>query len=562
MEGAHPVNGGAGPLRGPRAAVLLVLLGAALFGWRLGGHDLWPTDEPRFGLVAKEMRASGDPVVLSRNGRLYVEKPPLFIWAINAAATFTGGVDERSARLPSVVSGILAMLLILHLGERLYDRRTGFAGAVVFATGVQILERARWASTDMTLNLFVLAAIVMLLRAAGGGGRWWARLAWVAMGLATLAKGPVGLVLPLIATAPAVMLLSGWRAAARLVPPSGVALYLGVTLAWFGPFAARLGSDRAVAILTKETVDRYVDAWNVRHPAYFYLWNFPAGFFPWSIALPWAVAPALGREPADGMADGTADGAAGARRRERAAAIVLSLWVAAILMFFSFSTGKRGVYIIPLYPAAALLVARLFTRAEGERGAALARLRRACLALAAIAVPAAAGVAILVPRRHPDLAVAATAAAILVAAGGVAAAWLARRGRALLAAGALAAAMGGLLLVATEMVFPWANGYLNLRGFALGARALYRPEIPIAATREKREAWVFYGGRTVEPVDTADEAIAWMRRAGPRDLLIDEDLHRQVRGALPEDVVEVYAGRVSRQTCRLLRRPAPGGGAP
>jgi 4-amino-4-deoxy-L-arabinose transferase-like glycosyltransferase len=304
----------------------------------------------------------------------------------------------------------------------------------------------------------------------------------------------------------------------------------------------------------KETVDRYVDAWNVRHPAWFYLWNFPAGFFPWSVVLPWAVASALGEGPADGPAD--------ARRRERAAGIALSLWVAAIFVFFSFSTGKRGVYIIPLYPAAALLAARLFTRAAAEGGAALTRLRRASLVLAAVTVPAAAAVAILVPRRYPDLAVAAAAAAILVAAGGVATAWLARRGRALVAAGALAAAMGGLLLVTTEMVFPWANGYLNLRGFALEVRARYRPEIPIAATREKREAWVFYGGRTVEPVDSADEAVAWMRQPGPRDLLIDEDLDRQVRGALPEDVVEVYAGRVSRQTCRLLRRPAPPGGAP
>ena len=554
MDAEHTVNGGAGPFRGARAAILLALLGAALFGWRLGGHDLWPTDEPRFGLVAKEMRERADPVVLSRNGRLYVEKPPLFMWAINAAATLTGGVDEWSARLPSVVSGILAMLLILHLGERLYDRRTGFTAAVVFATGVQILERARWASIDMTLNLFVLAAIILLLRAAEGGGRWWARLAWAAMGLATLAKGPVGLVLPLIATVPAVIMLSGRRTAARLVPPSGVALYLIVTLAWFGPFAARLGVDRAIAILTKETVDRYVDAWNVRHPVWFYLWNFPAGFFPWSVVLPWAAAAALRAGPADAPDE--------SRRRERAAGIVLTLWVAAIFVFFSFSTGKRGVYIIPLYPAAALLVARLFTRAQSEGGAALTRLRRACLGLAAVAVPAAVAVAVLVPRRYPDLTVAAAAAAVLVAAGGVAAAWLARRGRALAAAWALAGAMGGMLLVTTEMVFPWANGYLNLRGFAVAVRARYRPEIPIASSKEKREAWVFYGGRTVEPVDTADEAIAWMRRPGPRDLLIDEDLYRRVRGDLPEDVVEVYAGRVSRQTCRLMRRPAPGGGAP
>jgi hypothetical protein len=121
--------------------------------------------------------------------------------------------------------------------------------------------------------------------------------------------------------------------------------------------------------------------------------------------------------------------------------------------------------------------------------------------------------------------------------------------------------MAGLLLVATEMIFPWVNGYLNLRVFAREASARYRPEIPVAATREKREAWVFYGGRTVEPVDTAEEALAWMRGGAPRDLLIDEDLYLRVRAALPGDVTEVYAGRVSRQICRLLRRPSPAAGA-
>jgi 4-amino-4-deoxy-L-arabinose transferase-like glycosyltransferase len=242
--------------------------------------------------------------------------------------------------------------------------------------------------------------------------------------------------------------------------------------------------------------------------------------------------------------------------------------VAAIFLFFSFSTGKRGVYIIPLYPAAALLVARLFTRADGGRGPAggrdeaRVRLRRAVFALALIAVPAGAAAAILVPRRHPDLREAALLAGLLIAAGGIAASWLAARGRAMAAAGALAAAMSGLMLVGVEMVFPRVNRYLNLRGFAEGARAHYRPEIPIASTKEKREAWVFYGGRIVEPLDTPGEVLAWMSGEGPRDLLIDDEMHARIRTALPEGIIEVYAGMVSNRTCRLLRRPAPAGRAP
>ena len=104
----------------------------------------------------------GDYSVLSLNNHLYTDKPPLFFWAINGFARLLGGIDEWAARLPSAVSTLLALFLIERLGAWLYDRRTGLLAALVFATSLQILERGRWASIDMTLNLFVLSAIVLL----------------------------------------------------------------------------------------------------------------------------------------------------------------------------------------------------------------------------------------------------------------------------------------------------------------------------------------------------------------------------------------------------------------
>src|SRR5262245_7326776 len=102
---------------------LLLAAGAALFLWRLGSHDLWPPDEPRFALVAKEMWQRGDYSVLSLNDHLYTDKPPLFFWAINGFGRILGGIDEWAARLPSAVSTLLAMLLIERLGTWLYDRK-------------------------------------------------------------------------------------------------------------------------------------------------------------------------------------------------------------------------------------------------------------------------------------------------------------------------------------------------------------------------------------------------------------------------------------------------------
>jgi 4-amino-4-deoxy-L-arabinose transferase-like glycosyltransferase len=526
---------------------LLVALGMLLFLWRLGGHDLWPTDEPRFGQVAREMWERGDHVVLSLNDHLYTEKPPLFFWAVNGVAALRGGVDEWAARLPSAVAAILAMLLIRGLGARLFDRRAGFLGALIFATSLQILERGRWASIDMTLNLFVLAAIVLLWSAAEDGppARLKVAAAWLAMGLATLAKGPVGLVLPLLATLPPVLWLRGWRSAIRLLRPDGILLYLGVTLAWFGTFAVRVGPGTAIGILTHQTVERYVGAWNNQQPFWFYLWRFPVGFFPWVLLLPTALV----------------DGCVSIDERERRATLFLTAWLAAILIFFSFSTGKRGVYIIPAYPAAALLVARFFGRAaagtpgtdRGSRGRLTLTLglTGGVLALAAIAL------VVLIPRRHPELGGAAWCTALLLASGGGAAWWLTRSGSPHRAAGAMVGAMIGILFVGTESVIPWANGYLNLRGFATEARGRMMPGVPVASTEEKRDAWVYYSGRFVEEVDTPEEVAAYFSAGGPRDLLIDDPALQRLRGAFPPAIVPVYQGRVSGRPQYLMRLPGP-----
>ena len=531
--------------RGPWDALWLVAFGTLLFGWRLGSHDLWPTDEPRFGEVAREMWEGGDHVVLSLNGHLYTEKPPLFFWAINGFAHLTGGVDETAARLPSVLAAVLALLLIMRLGEVLYDRPTGFLAAIVFATSVQILERARWASIDMTLNLFVLAAILLLWQgtAGGAGEPWRVPLAWAAMGCATLAKGPVGLVLPLLVLAPATILVSGWRALRRLAPPAGVALYLAVTLAWFVPFALRIGPGDALGILTHQTVERYVDAWNAQHPVWYYLWRFPAGFFPWIVFLPWGLHAGLARSRPAG---------------ERRSAIVLTLWIAAIVVFFSLSTGKRGVYIIPLYPAASLLVARLFRGSAEQRGgsAGMRRLLPAFSVWAAAASAAAAAIVLVVPRRHPDLRGAAlSVAAVLLAAAGLSL-WLAARGRTVQAALSVAACMAAILLVCTESVVPWANGHLNLSGFAGLVRPHLRDEIPLAATEEKRDAWVYYTRRFVEEVDSDQQVLAYLGGPPPRDLLVEEECLARLRAHLPDGVLALASGRVSGRPYHLLRREA------
>jgi 4-amino-4-deoxy-L-arabinose transferase-like glycosyltransferase len=515
-----------------RYALALVVLGGALFLWRLGSHDLLPPDEPRFALVAREMAASGDYSVLSLNHRLYTDKPPLFLWAINGFAVLLGGVNEWAARLPSALGGLAALLLILRLGTRLYDARTGLIAALVFATSAQIFTRARWASIDMTLNLFVLAAILLLWRGLSRprtAGRC-NRLAWVLMGLATLAKGPVGVILPILAVLPAAMVERDWRGARRLFLPSGVFLYLAVTMAWFGRFAHRLGAGFALQVLMHQNVERYVHAWNAQHPVWFYLWRFPVGFFPWILFLPWGIAQAFAPEERE-------------RRRE---AVFLLTWMAAILLFFSLASGKRGVYIIPIYPAAALVVGRLLSRAWPREGEGVAEARRRLGAPVVLWGALGAFVAAALPyaahRRAPDLVPLAAAIGALLAAGGWCAVLLRRRGR---ADGAILCLLGStvtVLLISVGALMPWVNRYQNVRAFAEQVKAHLGPGVGFGATEEKREAWVFYTGRFAEELDSRSRILDFIGQPGPRCLLIEEEKLRDIRSALPADVAELLRG--------------------
>ncbi len=548
MDGQVTVNAESPALApaGPGRAGLAILLAAGflLFFWRLGSHDLWPPDEPRFALVAQEMWTSGDYAVLSLNHHLYTDKPPLFFWAINGFGSLLGGIDEWAARLPSAVATLLAMLLIARLGGWLYDRRTGIVAALVFATSLQIVARARWASIDMTLNLFVLAAILLLWRGRERPETRAAffRAAWVMMGLATLAKGPVGLILPLLAILPACLIERDFRTARRIFLPSGLALFLLVTLSWFSLFAIRLGPGEAIEVLLHQNVERYVSAWNSAHSVGYYMWRFPAGFSPWIVFLPWGVLQAFAAE----------------EKERRSAALFLVTWMAAILLFFSFSTGKRGVYIIPLYPAAAILVARLLAQASVTGPdwalAACRRLRAPLWIWAGLAFLLAVALPVAARRHHAEFAAVAAGIGALLAGGALAAAIQHARGRGAGAAGSLIASLVLVVVMATEALLPGVNRYENIRGFADRVRTSLRPGVPFATTEDKRDAWVFYTGRFAEETDTPEAIVEYLARDGPRDLLIEGDLLRLVDLARVPGVVEVLRGSVAGHSFHLLRK--------
>lgn len=356
------------------ARLLLLLIGVVLFVPGVGGRDLWNPDEPRYAEVAREMRASGDLFVPHLNGRIYSEKPPLHFWSIATVSLATGEVDEVAARLPSIVAAIATLFLLFGIAIRLFDREVAWSSAVILATSAKILWQGRIGQIDMTLIALVTLAMYFFVRGLTEHRDGYFRLFFVATGLATLAKGPVGLLPPLLAVV-AFALASGRRDLLRRMRiPSGLLIWASIVLLWLVPAIASAGREYFEIIVLKQNVGRFADPWHHFQPWYYYLTVIPADFFPWVFFLPGAIHIGWRRylEP------------------ERQGFRLALSWMLVTLVFFSLSPAKRTVYILTMYPAMALLV-----------GAAMAEIRRswpslrgwlvgptALIALLATALPA------------------------------------------------------------------------------------------------------------------------------------------------------------------------------
>lgn len=483
-----------------RPGVLLAILAGLLFLPRLGVRDLWPPDEARFALIAEDMVRGGSWIAPNHLGRTYAEKPPLQLWAVALASLPAGRVDEASARLPSALAAIGSVVLTFVLGRRLFGASIGVAGALVLLTSGHFVMRARWSCTDPLLAFFTLAALVLARAWMDAQGRRWPLGVgfFAACALATLTKGPVGLVLPCAILVLGLAIERRWREIWKFPWVLGGALYLVVVVPWYVAYAREAGGGSLTTVLLLENVTRFLHAWNNVQPWWFYFGRFPLSFLPWAAFFP-AAAWAICRV---------------SRPEERPALRWLVLWIGVLFAFFSVSSGKRTVYLLPLFPAAALLVGWTLTTAlprAGPRGTLALRLSAAPLlflmALTAIASPA------LLPSIHASVQGPALAVSLLLA---VAAAWLAAvlvRAQPVAFLGGLVAVVLALVLVSEHVVLPRLNAYHNVRQVAAQLAAAVPPGARLATTEARREVLFFYSGRRGVRVESGEELARFL--AGP-----------------------------------------------
>ena len=192
---------------------LLLAVAIGIFLVNLGLPGLWDKDEGCNATAALEMLKSGDYIVPHFNSQLRVDKPALLYW-LQAAAYCLFGVNEFSARLPSALACLLTLLLCYELGRSLFGKTTGLLAALMLCTTPLMCGTARFANPDALLLLFIVSAMFFFWQSQGRGAGWFVAIG-VVEGLAILAKGPVGVVLPTVSIAVYCAWTRQWRALFR-----------------------------------------------------------------------------------------------------------------------------------------------------------------------------------------------------------------------------------------------------------------------------------------------------------------------------------------------------------
>ncbi len=333
---------------------LLIGFCVALYFLNLGRWDLWNPDEPRYAQVAREMVQGGDWILMHSNGKIYADKPPLFFWVIALSSHLWQGFSSFSVRFPSAFFGTLTVLLTFFLGKTLFSSRTGFFSGLILATSVQFAYLSTRANMDTTLTFFTTASLLCFYL--------WVRdkkeekisqkrpktLAiygfYGGMALATLTKGPVGFILPLLVSLVYLALQKDWEGIKRMRLLTGMILFASLVFAWYLPALLKGGRHYLDVTIFQHTLDRYSTGLHHLKPFYYYFYVLPLVFLPWTFFLPAAIRYAFGKE----------------MMKERKRFLFLLVWVVAILLFFSFSKGKRHIYLLPLFPGVSLMVGKLW----------------------------------------------------------------------------------------------------------------------------------------------------------------------------------------------------------
>lgn len=316
------------------------LLAAFLFSWSIFHSDL-SKREAREGVPVVNMMQGGNLWLPQINPQQLRTKPPLFYWSGLLSSKIMGEVNEVSLRIPSVLAGVGTVLLTTFLGMRQFSPVIGCLAGLIITTCWRFSYLGSHARIDMLFTFFITLAFVALWEFSREEKQSMKWMAGIAIGLAVLTKGPLGWVFPLLA----IFIFSRIHKTFPIPWRTILFLPLGMAGLWL-VLGLMAGGEEFSNMIYQETIGRVSgsDAIHIHpKPFYYYIPQIFVGMAPWSLFLPFAIWH-------------------GMKNQDMPWKFCIVAF-ATLFIFLSLFPGKRGDYLIPLFPMGAIILAVFFARA-------------------------------------------------------------------------------------------------------------------------------------------------------------------------------------------------------
>jgi 4-amino-4-deoxy-L-arabinose transferase-like glycosyltransferase len=318
---------------------------AALF-FRLGDAALFEPDEGRNAEKAREVLLLGDWVTPHENFQAVLDKPIFLYWLIAASFKFFG-LSEWAARLPPALAAFACLVLVYRFVLARWGRWEAYWSVLILLTSAEFFILARTVIFDMPLTFFLTLALWAFYEAAhserANQRRVWCLALYSALGIATLIKGLIGVILPGMVIFFYLLLSNRWAVLRRIYLIPGALLFFAIVSPWY--LAADARNDGYLHYyLWDEHFGRFTrDDFDRGEPWFYFILVALVGAFPWTLLLPLVIKEAW-------------------KTRLDDKTLYLILWIALPLLFFSASKSKLPHYILPIFPALAILMATTLVR--------------------------------------------------------------------------------------------------------------------------------------------------------------------------------------------------------
>ena len=502
----------------------LSLLALALFFPGLGTRDFWAPVEPRYGEIARVMFDRGEWIVPTVNGKLYTDKPILYFWLVLIASSLAGTVNEWTVRLPVAIGGVGFVLATYFFGREFFGRRIGLLAALTLATSVRVIWEARWAHIDVIFCFFFVLSVYYAARAfLGRARRYEILLAYVFMGLATLSKGLIGVVLPGLLLLSFMLIRRDWRMIPAAKLHLGIPVFLLVVAPWVYLVSSATGGKWLTDFIYVHHFQRYTAGVGHRQPFYYYFKTLPVDFLPWTIL---AIPAVFSYRRYHGLISDPAK-------------LLLVLWFLVVFLFFSASDTKRELYLMPLLPVVALFIAHYVDDLAAGRLPQGALYRSVTLVFFALIVLEALALPLVAWFLRPDVFwISVPAAAVLAATGG-AAIWFVRRREPLKVVATASLMMILTVWCATIWILPYIERFKSRRFFSLEVNRIVPAGATIYVYDDTMNDFNYYTQRDVMPVLESRAEVERALKADARAYLLIKNRDLKKLGVIAPERIRI-----------------------